>query len=417
MPTRRPPALSFLAVLLLLTPAPRAQEDDHRGLPALSDKEEGEQASWWDATVLGGAWGGARSWLEERGTTLSVNVIADSSWPLSGGLRQRRTARALVDVALEVDLERAAGLSGTTLFAELYSLSGRNASDDVGDVQGFSNIDGDHVTQLAELWLQRSFADGDLRIKLGKLDANSEFAHVHAGQGFLHSSAGYSPTIFTLPTYPDPAVSLNVFAHPGAGWYAGLGVYNAQDGGTVSGRRGLTSDFDATFLIGQLDRTWECAGGGRLALGVWHHTGDFTRFDGGGESGTEGPYAVLEQRLSREHPNDPGDTQGLTGFLQWGGSDDDLSAFEAHLGAGLVYTGLLPERDAWQTGLYLSHVDLTDAPAAGLGGSELAVELFQEIRLGPSLVLKPDLQYIVDPAGSDGIRDAWVATLRLELSL
>ena len=402
-------------LLFLLAPAPRAQEDGHHGRPIFPEPD-GELDTWFQSDLFPTDFEWIRARLDEYGTTFAVDVVSDSSWPLTGGLRHRRTDRALFDLSVEVDLDRTAGLANTLFFAEFYSLSGRNASDDVGDIQAFSNIDGDHVAQLAELWLERTFADGDLRIKAGKVDANSEFAHAEAALGFLHSSAGFSPTIFTFPSYPNPAVSLNVLARPSAGWQVGLGLYNAEDGGAVSGRRGLTADFDATFLIGQVDHTWN-DGEGRAGLGLWHHTGDFVRFDGGTDSDATGAYALVEQRLLPEHPNDPDDNQGLTGFLQWGTADDDLSAIESHFGAGLVYTGLVPDQDSWETGLYLSHADLTNAPGAGLGGTELAIELFQELRITPTLTLKPDLQYIVDPSGSDAIDDAWVATLRLELSI
>ena len=64
----------------------------------------------------------------------------------------------------------------------------------------------------------------------------------------------------------------------------------------------------------------------------------------------------------------------------------------------------------------MSHVNLTDEPAAGLGADELAIELFQQVFLTRSVVVKPDLQVIVDPSGRTDIDDAWVFTVRLELS-
>lgn len=409
-----PTPLALLFAMGLQDTARGAQDDLSRGLrirPTV-DAED----SWWDGDKLTGDWGGARDAMEARGWTLTADVIADGSWPFDGARRDRRTDRALVDVALEVDLERAWGVRDTTVFAELYAFLGRDGSRDVGDVQAFSNIDGQEVEQLSELWIERIFDEGAGRLKAGKVDANSEFAYANAGVQFLHSSAGFSPTILALPTYPDPAVGLNLFAYPDEEWRVGLGVYNARDGGVVSGRRGLTAEFDAAFLIGEVGRTWNDRDG-RLVLGMWRHTGELDRFAGGAESSATGTYAILEQRLTREDRSNPKDRQGLTLFLQWGGADEDVSAVEQHVGAGLVYTGLVPHRDSWQTGLYVSRADLSDDPAAGLGGRELAVELFQEIRLTPGVTLKPDLQYIANPSGSTEADDVWVATLRLELSL
>jgi len=397
---------------------PELQEhhaDEHVGL--LSRRTlEGDEGFLSDRPFLFGDWAGWRGSLEEAGVALQLGFVSDSSWPLSGGDRKRRTDRALSDIGLELDLARLLGLPRTTAFAEYYSTAGRNGSDDVGDLQAYSNLDADSESQLAELWVEHWTAEEGLRVKLGKLDANAEFAHVNAGFGFLHSSAGFSPTIFLLPTYPDPAVSVNVFARPADGWSVGLGIYDSEDDGVVSGRKGLTPDLDAVFAIGQVDRFWEDLGGlgeGRLVLGGWLHTGDTERFDGGGGGDTGGGFAILEQRLMRETD---GSEQGTVGFLQWGIADEDVTEFAAHYAAGLLRTGLFPSFDTWETGLYASYVDLSDESGAP-GGHELAIELFQEIPLTPYLVLQPDLQWIDDPGGKDGPDDAWVFTLRAELFL
>ena len=52
------------------------------------------------------------------------------------------------------------------------------------------------------MWLERRLLRDRLRLKVGKADANADFAGVFAGGEFLHSSAGYSPTIQGFPSYP-----------------------------------------------------------------------------------------------------------------------------------------------------------------------------------------------------------------------
>ena len=67
-----------------------------------------------------------------------------------------------------------------------------------------------------------------MRIKFGKVDASSEVAYVEHASVMLNSSFGVSPTIFALPTYPDPATSLNFFWEPQdwASW--GIGLYDGE---------------------------------------------------------------------------------------------------------------------------------------------------------------------------------------------
>lgn len=400
-------ALVFLGLSAAAWPSAAAQEGS-RGLPFLPRPEaEGAlledlpPSEEWDEWVEP---------LAERGWAVGVLVIADSSVPFTGVRPRRRIDRALFDLSLEVDLEAVAGLRGTTFFAEGYAFRGHDASLVVGDAQIFSNIDNPKVTQLAELWIQHEARDGALRIKLGKADANSEFALVQAGLEFLHSSAGFTPTIFPFPSYPEPAVGLNVFLRPTPDWRLALGAYNAQDGGTVSGRRGMSASFDEVFWILQADRTWS-EGTGRAAVGGWHHTGAFTRSDGSTDQGAEGAYALVEQRLwdRTGHPQ-------VTGFLQWGDTATGVSPVKGHLAAGLIAAGLIPGLETWRTGLYASRATLRGAPGTPLG-DELAIELLQTVPLTPHVTLKPDLQWIHDPAGVPQARDVLVGTLRLEAIL
>ena len=78
---------------------------------------------------------------------------------------------------------------------------------------------------------------------------------------------------------------------------------------------------------------------------------------------------------------------------------------------------LLADPQSWMVaGLMVSHAHLSDEPGAGFTeDAETAFELFYKVQLGTHLSLKPDVQYIVNPGGG-GLDDAWVTTLRIELS-
>jgi carbohydrate-selective porin OprB len=53
----------------------------------------------------------------------------------------------------------------------------------VGDLQGFNNVDSDRFRQLSEVWLEQCLFGDRLRVKLGKADANADFARVVASGG------------------------------------------------------------------------------------------------------------------------------------------------------------------------------------------------------------------------------------------
>ena len=166
------------------------------------------------------------------------------------------------------------GWQGGTFFIDFYSFNGENGSDDVGDVQGLSNIDLDASRdEIAELWYEQVLLDGKVRVKIGKVEANSEFDFADNAGDFMCSSPGCSPTIFVFLTYPDPATSVNVFIYPNDSLYVGAGLYDgAGQEGISTGLRGPETFFGSPsdlFIIGEAGMTWECAEGrpGRLAIG------------------------------------------------------------------------------------------------------------------------------------------------------
>ena len=100
--------------------------------------------------------------------------------------------RSLLDIRLNYDPRPFLGISGGLFSLDFQNQNGKNGSDRlVGDVQGFDNTDADGRTQIAELWYQQQLLDNRLRIKVGKVDANTEFAAPARGAGVMNRSFGY----------------------------------------------------------------------------------------------------------------------------------------------------------------------------------------------------------------------------------
>lgn len=369
--------------------------------------------------LLGDA-GGIRLAAEGRGVVVEAGLVADFSQNLRGGADTEGAGfRHLFDLNVSLLSRPLLGYDGGTLFLDFQTKEGQDGSEEVRDFQAFSNLDAPDFTALYELWYEQVLLDARLRVKVGKVDANSEFAFADFGGEFLNSSTGFSPTILALPTYPNPAMSINAFVEPVEAFYAGLGVYDgAAQEGSALGRRGPSTflgDPSDLFLIGEAGLRWALADArnGRLAIGGWRHTGAFERFNGGTESGTGGLYAVLEQRLWRADRESEGDDRGVGAFVQYGYADPGVSEAEHHVGAGVSASGVVPGRPEDALGAYGSLV-LFSQGAGFTEDHELAVEAFYKAAITPWLSLKPDVQYIVNPGGDDALRDAVVATLRVE---
>jgi porin len=372
---------------------------------------------------LSGRWFGIRDTLARHGVEVTLIAQGDPSANLAGGVRRGAAVRWPLQAALDLDAERLFGWTGGRFHAGVQSLDGRNATELlVGDAQGFNNVDAERFRQVSELWLEQRVRGDRLRFKVGKADANAEFARVEQAGHFLNSSAGYSPTIQGFPTYPDPAMGVSLFGTPASWLSLGAGVY---DGATHEGCHGRTGNRglglgtflgapSALFLVGEAGSRFTLGGRrGRLSVGSWKHTGAFEGFDGATRRGASGWYGVFEQRLARE-PADPG--QGVDVFVQLGTSDPWISEIQRHLSVGLSATGAVPGRDQDVLGLMVTSVDLSASYPGVLGARrESAIELHYGFKPRPWLAVKPDLQYILNP-GARGAPNAVVGTLRVMVS-
>ncbi|MCE9588920.1 MAG: carbohydrate porin [Planctomycetes bacterium] len=378
---------------------------------------------------------GHRSAFEKKtGIGFEGGLVIDYSKPLMGGLNTEGDSfRHLLDLRLNWNVEQITGIKGGTFSIDFMNQNGDNGSNEVGDLQAFGGNDTDGRTQISEVWYEQYLFKNKLRLKVGKVDGNSEFAFVECNtcdvetnSQFIHSFiAANVATILAFPAYPDPAMSVNAWVHPfatedDAGWlYAGVGVYDGQgQSGTVTGTRGPATFFDGPddyFIIGELGVCWSLDGErlpGMAKVGGWGHTGDFETFSGSVDHGTEGFYVVAEQTIWHPSGATKDDPQAIKVFGQYGYADANVSDFDNNIGGGFLWVGAIPKRYPDTIGLGFSTVTLSDQNPAFTESNETAIELFYGWQVRPWLMVKPDLQYIVNPGG-EGLDDALVATVRV----
>lgn len=392
-------------------------QDDLRKRDVPQEKLDASDSGYLGWILL--EWGGGRQRLEDLGLAIEMLYTTDGSYSVSGGADPEGTAlRGLLDVTFTYDTEPALGLRGGTFHAGLQWINGTDGSQRFGVVQAFSNIDAEHRLQLGRLWYEQYVEGTGTRVRLGKIDGNSLFAYVENGGQFIHSSMGFSPTIYLMPTYPDAAFGLAVVQGLGCGFELRAGVFDgAWARGVRTGQGGPQTVFRSPhdlFFIGEANLGWDASAPGRAGFGAWMHDGDLERFDGGTENGTSGMYALFEQRLW----NSPRVEDGrIDGFVQLGWADGDVSPIETHLGMGAQWTNAFTsKRD--RLGLGFTRAGLSGAPGAGFTeDSETAFELFYGFELAPWVRAKPDLQYVVNPGGDARLADAWIATFRVTFSL
>ncbi len=246
---------------------------------------------WWLWNRVTGVWGEFRGAFAEKGVEIEGSYTLGWSDVVGGGADEGSAFQQWIDVNVTLDLNAMWGLEGGTVFIDFLTTNGRSISEHAGDIQGVSNLETDTVDQIAEFWYEQWLADRVVRLKVGKIEGNSEFAFVDSASDFMNGSAGISPTVFTIPSAPDTSFGFNLFLYPSETWYAGFGFYDgaAAVDGVRTGNRGPSTFWSSSqsndyFYIGEVGHTWETLGSmyeGRLAAGVWHHTGKFAEFGGG----------------------------------------------------------------------------------------------------------------------------------------
>jgi porin len=370
--------------------------------------------------MLTGNWGGLRDKLADDGVTFGLIWTGEYFKNFQGGIRPGETLASTTDLNFTLDTSKAFKLPGGKFYVDLENHAGRNPSTALtGDLQVFDKNNYSSYLQVFELYYEQKLFNDTLRIKVGKVDGNSEFSVIDNGLDFIDSSSQISPTLPELPTSPNPMPGANVFFTPTEYFFASFGACIANQRDRFLDFTGHPWEAQPTrggiLLLGETGFKWDRSPwpgfDGNLKLGFWGHTAAFSRLDGGSQNGAEGFYAILDQTLWKPSAKDD-DPRGLRMFLGYGETDPKVSQIWQQTGGGLVWKGFLPSRPGDEIGVSPECAWLS-RDAALPQPYELIVETFYQTNLTPWATFKPDLQYIVHPGGQ--YDNALVATLQLTL--
>ena len=349
-----------------------------------------------------------------------------------GGVKRGWRYLDNLDVTLTIDAERAMGWGGATIF--LYGLynNGQSLTDElVGDLQTVSNIDaGVQAARLYEAWVEQRFAGDRASVKLGLYDLNSEFDTNDSNALFINSSHGIGPDFSQSGAngpsiFPVTSLALRADYQLTDNWLVRAAVLDGVPGDPDRAKRTAIKlgRGDGALLVAELeysdDRT-------KAAVGTWRYTARFENILAtqlAGEPverrGNHGAYMMVERKLTREPV---GGAQGLSGWVRAGFADDRFNPIASYVGGGLVYTGPFKGRDEDRLGLAVARVEFASrfrraAELAGepVGEGETNIELTYRLPIAPWLTLQPDVQYVIDPGGVRGRRDALVVGIRTEV--
>ncbi len=386
---------------------------------------------------LTGDWGGARSGFEERGIEPGIVITQDVMRVARGGIERRTVAPGLVEPTIAFDLDRLAGLEGTTAFVRGIGTYGRDPGEAAGSLNAPSNLANELSTfKLIEAWVERAFFDERLSLRVGLYSADAEFDVKETAGVFMNGGFGTGVDLSQSGVggpcaFPTSCVGARLRLQATPAHYVQLALLDGVAGDPDKARGTqirLARDEGALVLA---EAGWQQgADVGRFvrwAVGAWHYTSrfdDVSAVDGDGNPlrrrGNQGLYALLEGELYRE----PGQvTQGLSGFVRIGVADRRVNPVDQYASAGLAYTGLIPGRDEDVTGIGVSvpivgsrYRDAMRAAGTPVAAHEAAFELAHRMQLLPWLSLQLDAQYITHPGADPTLAAARLLGLRCQVT-
>ena len=106
-------------------------------------------------------------------------------------------------------------------------------------------------------------------------------------------------------------------------------------------------------------------------------------------------------------------------FARYGFARGDVNKIEHFWSVGGQSVGLIPGRNKDTLGLAMAQGILSDQFRNELherADRETVYELYYAYRVTPWCVITPDIQFVTNPGGDKGGRDAFVAGLRVRVS-
>ncbi|WP_345840594.1 carbohydrate porin [Sphingomonas oligophenolica] len=309
------------------------------------------------------------------------------------------------------------GLAGFSVHGQIFRTDGRSLSGRIGDIQTADNIETPPVTRLFEAWIEKRFGNDErsLAFRAGLIDLNADFDSIETAGLMLSSSHGVGPDLSKSGVdgpsiFPVTSLALEMSWLPSKRWTFRVAAFDG-----VSGDPGRPAVFvsarlsprDGALVIGQAD--YHLSDAARIEVGLWRYSRALPAI-GPGAAHDQGIYASLDTPVPH--------AKGWRAWGRAGLASGSVQAVSGYLGAGLVRQGPLKDRPDDQIGIAIARAEI-GAPAMtalGLPNAETSIEATYQLKLGNSVAVQPDVQYVIHPAGEAGVRTALAMGLRLVLT-
>ncbi len=368
--------------------------------------------------TLTGNWNGYREKLHKDGVNISSYYRVDSIYNDNGGKGQGGKILDRLAIIADLDGKKILDIKDLTAHIAYYNNTGGNPEEFVGSLQGSDTMTARrNKARFYEAFVQKNLMDNKVSVLAGIRDINNEFFYAPASDLFIHEVDdidNISPNSALRTSIAPISTTLRVKVTPNEDYYIQTAVSDRNSKTDnypgVSGFRHLAiAEVGLTPTYNSLKS--------RFAMGYWRYKDKFSKLDETGSKNYQGFYLIADGQLYKEEGSSD---QGLNGFIKAKFGTDNLVASNRTINAGLVYKGLVPNRDNSTLGFAIMNTRIDGnyrRAVQGIKSHETTYELTYSDNILPWLMIQPDLQYVVNPSAAPRLKNAVVAGLRLQAKL
>jgi len=419
---------------------------------ALANEPWSQDRQW-----LFGDWNGERQQLEQQGYKFTASIMSQAATNLDGGYNDSNTFENAAQLSLgaNFDLEKIAGWKDTTASLVVTKRDGNALtlerikdprSSQLGNAQEIYGRG--KIWRLSQAWVKKGFADNTVQVKVGRMGMSEDFNGSQCEfQNLLLCGGQLGKSIGSI-WYNSPVGvwAANVKYQFAPEWTFGIGAYevNPDNIKTESNSDGFNLDMNnvkgATIPV---ELAWKpklaAFNGlpGEYKVGALYSTAEANDIKTAGKvhDGKQSFWINAQQQLTHKG-EDP--KRGLYVSLNGVVNDKATTFVQSTQQLALWYKGPFDSRPNDSIGFGIANYVVNDrakdkqiatnesrgyysydaiaSDYIPIQDDELNVELNYTYQWSPAVMLRPNIQYIHQPAGVKAVDDAWVAGLSVKVN-
>ncbi|GAA5588400.1 porin B [Acinetobacter calcoaceticus] len=419
---------------------------------ALANEPWSQDRQW-----LLGDWNGERQQLEQQGYKFTASIMSQAATNLDGGYNDSNTFENAAQLSLgaNFDLEKIAGWKDTTASLVVTKRDGNALtlerikdprSSQLGNAQEIYGRG--KIWRLSQAWVKKGFVDNTVQVKVGRMGMSEDFnASQCEFQNLLLCGGQLGKSIGSI-WYNSPVGvwAANVKYQFAPEWTFGIGAYevNPDNIKTESNSDGFNLDMNnvkgATIPV---ELAWKpklaAFNGlpGEYKVGALYSTAEANDIKTAGKvhDGKQSLWINAQQQLTHKG-EDP--KRGLYLSLNGVVNDKATTFVQSTQQIALWYKGPFDSRPNDSIGFGIANYVVNDrakdkqiatnesrgyysydaiaSDYIPIQDDELNVELNYTYQWSPAVMLRPNIQYIHQPAGVKAVDDAWVAGLSVKVN-